>query len=175
MAQGEWPFAHVFRESHESTTLISSCVQIETPAGTLFVLDSTRVFAYLSALSGLVFLAGSVLSLLAPPSVVRPRKPGCEGKVSKRGTDRGSFFCNPQTAQTALICLVQVFLVLIGSSIALASVQSVWRARLPITVWRRKSPVAINNLCLFGVGALVAVTVVRLALLPLPQKCRSKT
>ncbi|KWU44538.1 hypothetical protein RHOSPDRAFT_25645 [Rhodotorula sp. JG-1b] len=106
--------------------------KIETPAGTLFVLDSTRVFAYLSALSGLVFLAGSVLSLLAPPSV---------------------------TAQTALICLVQVFLVLIGSSIALASVQSVWRARLPITVWRRKSPVATNNLCLFGVGALVAVTV----------------
>ncbi|GAA5964490.1 hypothetical protein JCM8115_003894 [Rhodotorula mucilaginosa] len=106
--------------------------KIGTPAGTLFVLDSMRVFAYLSALSGLVFIAGSVLSLLAPPSV---------------------------TAQTALICLVQVFLVLIGSSIALASAQSVWRARLPTAAWRRKSPVAINNLCLFGVGALVAVTV----------------
>ncbi|GAA5984837.1 hypothetical protein JCM10908_003529 [Rhodotorula pacifica] len=111
--------------------------KVETPAGTLFLLDATRTFTYLSALGGLVFISGSAFWLLAPPSV---------------------------TAHTAITSLVQVFIVLLGATAALASLQSVWRTTEPIhpaserLLAAKYSLVATNNLYLCGTGALAAVT-----------------
>ncbi|GAA5876762.1 hypothetical protein JCM3774_003466 [Rhodotorula dairenensis] len=106
--------------------------QVVTPAGTLFLLDPRRTFAYLSALGGLVFIAGSAFWLLAPPSV---------------------------TAHTALVSLAQLVLVLLGATAALGCLQGVRRGSASIgIVGSKASPVANNNRCLLGIGVLAAST-----------------
>ncbi|BGP57737.1 hypothetical protein JCM8202v2_005384 [Rhodotorula sphaerocarpa] len=114
----------------------------ETAEGKLLVLDGTRFFTYAAALSGLVSIAASTFSILAPPA---------------------------GTANATLAGLLDLCVLLIGTGTMLAGAQSVWyrsdKVQLGQTVPGRLSKVALNKHCCSGVGVLAAsvllVTVVR--------------